>query len=296
MSLEKIFVSIASYRDLELYPTVENLLRQARYPERIFISLVVQDRIFPDFTELFNKYPIAGHRYVKIDYTNAKGVGFARAKAQEALITKYKYYFQVDSHSRFTEHWDVKAISDHKRLSEIWGNVLLSTYPPRYDINDDGTETTYDSYVPVVRVKQTNDLVKFEPEYFETSVDTKNGFYTGYFTGGQTFGLTEDILLARYDPDIYFWGEEQTLSLRFFEQGINIVAPPRNYVFHDYEGTRRVRHWDSNTIQEMYKSRSDQRIRRFFKGQLEEFGITDVGIIEEYKKMLIQFGHNVEGT
>jgi hypothetical protein len=295
MQLEKIFVSIAAYRDLELYPTVENLLRQAKYPERIYLSLVVQDRVFPDFTELFAKYQIAGHTYVKIDYTNAKGVGFARAKTQEPLNKKYKYYLQVDSHSRFTENWDTKIISDYKRLSELWGRIILSTYPPAYTINSDGTETLDDDYVPVIKIIETDDVYKFEAKYFDTAIDTSNGFLTNYFTGGQSFGLTEDILTAKYDPDIYFWGEEQTLSLRFFEQGISIIAPPRNYVFHDYDGSRRVRHWDSNTIQEMYKSRSNQRIRRFFKCQLDEYGIKDPTLLSRYLDSA-EFIRNFEGT
>ena len=289
MLLDKIFISIASYRDLELYPTVENLLQQAEYPQRLYISLFVQDRTFPDFTELFEKYNISGYSYQKADYTIAKGVGYARHMTQKPLKPSFKYYFQIDSHSRLIKNWDSLIISDYKRLSSIWGDTILSTYPQPYTFDENNLAILHDDYVPVLKLVSDSDASQFKPVYFEPedSPDISDGYLSGYFAGGQSFGLTKYFLDTKYDPDIYFWGEEQTLSIRFFEKGINIICPPRNYLFHDYEGSRRVRHWDSNTIQEMYSSRSKQRIIRFFKGQLEDYGVSDINAIDLFKKLFV---------
>ncbi len=42
-SLSTLFVSIASYRDPELIPTLKNMLQTAAYPERLHISVCWQD-------------------------------------------------------------------------------------------------------------------------------------------------------------------------------------------------------------------------------------------------------------
>lgn len=268
-----IFVSIASYRDLELVPTVENLLKNAKNPKNIYISIVVQDKLFPDFSQLFSDYGIMGYSYQKIHYTNAKGVGYARHLAQQPISNAHKYYLQIDSHTRMIPDWDYWMIKDHKMITEIWGKSILSTYPPGYNILRDGSYTADDSYVPVVKIVKSDDDIKFNPKYFEHEIDVSLGYRSGYFAAGQAFGLAKDFYDTPYDPDLYFWGEEQTLSLRFYEKGINLMCPPRNYVFHDYEGSRRIRHWDSGKIVDTYKARSKRHIRECYKAILPTYGL-----------------------
>ena len=277
-----IFVSIASYRDLELVPTVENLLKNARNPKNIYISLVVQDKRFPDFSQLFSDYGIMGYSYQKIHYTNAKGVGYARHLAQQPISNAHRYYLQIDSHTRMIPDWDYWMIKDHKMVTEIWGRSILSTYPPAYNILRDGSYTVDDSYVPVVKILKADDDIKFNPKYFEHEIDVSLGYRSGYFAAGQAFGFAEDFYNTPYDPDLYFWGEEQTLSLRFYEKGINIICPPRNYLFHDYEGSRRIRHWDSGKIVDTYKSRSKRHIRECYKAILPTYGLMNEDTLDSF--------------
>ena len=277
-----IFVSIASYRDLELVPTVENLLKMAKNPQNIYISLVVQDQRFPDFSKLFSDYGILGYSYEKIFYTNAKGVGYARSLAQKPISDFHKYYLQIDSHTRMIQDWDYWMIKDHKMITEIWGRSILSSYPPAYKILSDGSYTVDNGYVPVLRIEPSNDAVKFNAKYFEYKIDVSNGYRSGYFAAGQAFGLAKDFYETPYDPDIYFWGEEQTLSLRFYEKGINIICPPRNYLFHDYDGSRRIRHWNSGKIVDTYKSRSNRHIRECYKAILPTYGLTYKDTLEKF--------------
>lgn len=122
--------------------------------------------------------------------------------------------------------------------------------------------------MPVIKVLRKDDFAKITPEYFdENGPDVSDGYLTGYIAAGQIFGLTSDIIKVKYDPEIYFWGEEQTLSIRMYAEGINVLCPPQNYVFHDYKGEARVRHWHSDTVWSMYQSRSHQHVREFFQGK-----------------------------
>lgn len=246
--------------------------------------MVVQDKTFPDFSDLFKKYGVQDYSYIKIHYLHAKGVGHARAKAQEVLTNDYKYYFQIDSHTRFTQNWDTKAILDHEHLSKIWGTCVLSTYPPEYRYNEDNSITTFDGYVPIIKVLEKDNFAKITSDYLDgDGIDLSDGYLTGYIAAGQLFGLTSDILKVKYDPEVYFWGEEQTLSIRMHANGINVLCPPQNYVFHDYNGEKRVRHWHSDTIWAMYQSRSHQHIREFFQGK-QDVGLN---VIKEYMEKFL---------
>ena len=41
--MESIFVSIASYQDSEIFPTVDDLFKRATYPQRIYAGVFLQD-------------------------------------------------------------------------------------------------------------------------------------------------------------------------------------------------------------------------------------------------------------
>ena len=80
--MDKIFVSIASYRDQELIDTVFSILRQAKDSSRLFLSIFSQDEVHPDLSGIFKTFNIENYSYEKIHYSNAKGVGYTRSKTQ----------------------------------------------------------------------------------------------------------------------------------------------------------------------------------------------------------------------
>ena len=99
-----IFISIASYRDLELPKTVNSLYQNADNPEDLVFGIVNQDAR--------NKHATFPHlkdqlRTNNIHYKDAKGAGYARKLAME-LYDNEDYFFQVDSHMRFAKGWDTK--------------------------------------------------------------------------------------------------------------------------------------------------------------------------------------------
>ena len=72
-----IFVSIVSYRDTELVPTINSLLSNADLPEEIHLGVVSQDKDHPDLSFVENL------SYTKMDFKYSRGVGYARKLAMD---------------------------------------------------------------------------------------------------------------------------------------------------------------------------------------------------------------------
>jgi hypothetical protein len=133
---ETIFVAVASYRDPECLPTIEDIYLRAKYPERIRVAIVDQRvqgdascstptvpcKMLPE--QVLCKY---GHLIDSMDVAAQIMVGpvFARHLAHRMYRGEY-FAMQVDSHVRFVQNWDEDIISQ-------WGSTknemaVLSTY------------------------------------------------------------------------------------------------------------------------------------------------------------------------
>jgi hypothetical protein len=51
---------------------------------------------------------------------------------------------------------------------------------------------------------------------------------------------------VRYDPEIYFLGEEIMLTVRAFTHGYDLFHPLEHIVWHEYTRPRRPKHWDDH--------------------------------------------------
>lgn len=265
-----IYVSIASYMDQELYATVDSLFRNAKRPKNIFLSVFSQDITHPDLQPIFDEFGIKSFQYDKINYVLSRGVGFARAHTQKKLSPRYRYYLQVDSHTRFEQDWDTRLINDYEVGQRKWGKYIYSSYPPGYEYkNNKVVFIENDRIPPAVEIKPTLDFRHFEAKYCNYVGGTQ-GQLTGYFCAGLAFGYTNYFLEVPYDPNIYFQGEEQTMSVRFFEKGTKIVAPHDLYLYHDYVGTKRKRQWETNTSREQMQKNSEDRVDLILRGYMRD--------------------------
>lgn len=262
--------------DLELYPTIQDMIEKADNPQNLFISVFSQDTEHAPLEELFEQHNI-NNSYRKVDVKTARGVGFARFMSREALDREnYKYYLQIDSHMRFDYGWDTALIAWYERLHKIWGKSIMSTYPPSYEYNEDGSINYIQGKLPpCVEIISTNEFYRFEAKYTEYRGGDQ-GQETGYFCAGFSFGYTEYFDLVKPDPLIYFNGEEQTIAVRFYQHDIRIICPPYVPIYHDYVGVNRKRVWEVNPEKANMEALSKRRVIEFFNNLLDaEFGIID---------------------
>jgi hypothetical protein len=276
---EKIFVSIASFLDSELRPTVERLLCNAKNPENISVFVFSQneDDAHPELDSLFSKYG-GSLNYTKINYRDTRGVCWVRAEILKNLSDEYKYYLQLDSHMAFAEEWDAVLIEDYQKALETVGDCIYTVYPPGYDYVGDDVVLDVVPHIPRIPIYVEGKPTKFLPrevDSLRTSLFGKPyGSKSFWFSGGFVFGYSSHFIETPYDPNFFFDGEEQSMSLRLFAKGVTLLSPPRPCIYHYYKMDKKIYVHDVKSFNEYYQ-KADERIKEFFTFQIDgEFGVS----------------------
>jgi hypothetical protein len=283
--MDKIYVSVASFMDLELGFTVYDMLAKARYPNRLFVSIYDQDDKHVDLTKIFEKFDFDSYVHKKVHYSESRGVGHARYETQKNLSLGHKYYFQIDSHTRFKQDWDIELVEDYEMSVSSWGKHIFSTYPQAFEYGEDEVVLVGGESSNNLKIVFSDSDRVFEAKY-DGIVENFEGRETGYFCGGFAFGYAN--LFPKNNIYAYFSGEEQMMSLRLFENEVKIIAPYKNYIFHDYDGFLRKRNWDKVSDWKEHEDKSNEVLANFFKGNvLKPYGVTRSTIDNFIEKFVV---------
>jgi len=120
-------------------------------------------------------------------------------------------------------------------------------------------------------------------EYYEIrDKPIKARFVSGHFY----FTLGIHCQEYKYDPQIYFAGDEISLSIRSYTLGYDIYHPHKTILWHEYTREYRMKHWDDfqinnkingkvNKLRDELDNESKKRLRHLLK---EEDNNIDLGI------------------
>ena len=274
MKKNKIFISIASYRDSELIPTIEDCLENAKSPNNLVFGISRQyhpDDKFDDLSIYKND-----KRFKVIETPHKKSLGVCHARHQiQGLYDDEEFYFQLDSHHRFIKDWDFKVKKTLRSLiKKGHKKPIISSYLPSYipgTENESKLDDIWRTYID-----------RFMPEgpifIFPESIESKSGepesarFLSGHFIFSQGSFVKE----VPYDPNLYFHGEESSLAVRAFTHGYDLFHLHRPWFWHHYTREGGARHWDDVSKWEDLNKKSflrykqllgmdDQRRRNFKK-------------------------------
>jgi hypothetical protein len=258
-----IFVNISSYRDAELKPTILDILQKSSENHQInfgiHISYLNESEIdLPDISNI--KYTIS-------KVPKNVGVGQGRYLAHK-FYDNEDFYFQCDSHSRFTEGWDeivMHSLLDYK-IQGI-SKPLLTMYPSNYWYTDETfTKIKTDNFDPSYR---TNISFHEKPEDFknlripsQTAMPCGNNIFTKSISAGSVF--TVGPFMAP-NKDMAFWGEEIIMAARAYTHGYDIMVPDKQFMYHLYYNwenpaiNRRKIFWEDfpNEFESMNKNSRD---------------------------------------
>jgi hypothetical protein len=254
--LETIFVQIASYRDPQLPLTIADCLAKASRPERLTFGICWQRDASETFDVMAHRSKI---KLITIPYQESKGACWARNKVQ-GLYDGEDYTLHLDSHHRFVPRWDEKCIRMIRRLhSDNVAKPLLTSYAPPFNPDKDPAERgrmpckiTFDRFTQ-------EGSVSLKPTYFDCNPNgpVRARFYSAHFA----FTLGQFCLDVPHDPELYFHGEEISISARAFTHGYDLYHPDRIIVWHDYSRTGRSKHWDDHNDWHVANTRSHERLR-----------------------------------
>lgn len=276
-----IFVQIASYRDPQLLPTIEDMLEKAEHPENLRIGIAWQfcaDDTWPDV----DKYKDDSRfRIIEIDYKDSKGVCWARNAVQQ-LYQEEEYTLQIDSHHRFVEHWDTKLINMLKQLqNDGHKKPLITAYIPSFDPDNDPDarvqepwKMNFDRFIP-------EGAVFFLPASFDHWDDKTNPLPARFYSAHFAFSLGKFSKEVQHDPNYYFHGEEISIAARAYTHGYDLFHPHEVICWHEYTRKGRTKQWDDDTKWVDRNNASHLRNRKLFEMDGEkrdiDFGIYGFG-------------------
>ena len=235
---DKILIEIAAYRDPELLNTVNSAIIQADNPDRVYFAICLQSDDL-DVLEKLKKIKNCRIKYLK--EADARGSCYARYLCQQ-LIEDEEYIYQVDSHMRFVKHWDTKMIEELLSLNDK--KACISFYPPdclkdmmslplddkifdnpceggsmyTMGFNSNGSHFLACNCNPGIVDLKEKPVLKKDP----------------FISAGNFFAFADIHREVLHDPNMYFYGDELAMALRYYTHGWNNYYSSHSYIYHKY--------------------------------------------------------------
>lgn len=295
---ETIFIQIASYRDPQLIPTIEDCLRNANNPQNLRFGIARQFKDTDGFDNLDCYRNDPRFRIIDIKWNESKGVCWARNQVQQ-LYHNETYTFQIDSHMRFNKGWDTIAIDMMKQLFNLgYRKPLLTAYTSSFNPENDPAERQPDPWFMEFDRFIPEGAIFFLPATipdFQTRVEPMRArFYSAHCT----FTLGDFCREVQHDPEYYFHGEEISIAARAYTWGYDLFHPHKILAWHEYTRKGRPKHWEDTDVDvrkfdENWMSANDRchlRNRKLFGMDNEPqdvvfgiYGFGNVRTLEDYE-------------
>jgi glycosyltransferase involved in cell wall biosynthesis len=272
-----IFIQIASYRDPQLIPTIEDLLKKAKNPERLRFGICRQYHPRDAFDDLSRYKRDSRFRIIDVPYSQSKGACWARNITQRLYLGE-DYTLQIDSHMRFTPHWDEKLVNMMRYLqSRGYPKPLITGYMASFDPykpnslkpDDPPLFMAFDKFTP-------EGVLVFKSEVIPDWRHLKCPIPARFYSAGFCFTLGRFCREVQHDPEFYFLGEEISITVRAFTHGYDLFHPNRTIVWHYYGRNKSKRQWDDDRAWTA-KDRLSQKKNRLLLGLEKPKGVLDFG-------------------
>jgi hypothetical protein len=297
MTAPSIFVQIASYRDPELIPTIRDCIAKAKNPDKLSFGICRQyseDDLWDDISEYENNPQFS---FVNVVWNESKGACWARSKVQK-LWKGEDYTLQLDSHHRFIENWDEELLEMMKLTGSP--NPIITAYAGIYNPTENKL-INEDPYRMVVKDKEFahDGNIYFIPESIQNWRSLTKPIPCRFLSGHFYFTRGIHCQECKYDPNIYFNGEELSLAIRSFTHGYDLFHPHKLVIWHEYTRVGRTKHWDdfnsTNKDSKKVEKRWDEidsdamkRLRHLLKEEdnnidMGEYGFGTVRTLHDYE-------------
>jgi hypothetical protein len=285
----KIFVQIASYRDSQLIPTIEDMLENAKYPNNLVIGICHQYHPDDSFSDL-SKYKVDSRfRIIDVLYSESNGACWARHQVQQVYGGE-EYTLQIDSHMRFEKDWDITLIDMLNGLIEDGiEKPILTGYVSSFDPNNDPDgrvrvpwEMSFDRFIPEGAVFFLPDTI---PNWEKLVKPVPARFYSAHFAF--TLGIFSKEV--QHNPEFYFHGEEISIGVRAYTHGYDLFHPHKVIIWHEYTREGRTKQWDDDSEWSKKNELAHKKNRQLFGMDGEvcvdgKYGFGDKRTLLDYEK------------
>lgn len=294
--MPSIFISIANYKDLETLNTVDQVIKNASGQHQLTCMVFSQLDLTDDRFQALDLIPGVIHQAV--DYRLSQGVCWARAQIQKHY-TGQDYYLQIDSHMLLDLNWDLTLI-DQLNKAPV-DKPVLSCYPMPYTIDEQGMR-----HVPVRSTCDFQIYLKDKVPYGGSGpvADSQIPIPSLFLAAGFIFAPGSWVTDVPYDPELFFIGEEVSLSIRSYCQGYRMFSPGCHVVAHLYNTGNVIRpiFWDlaedhqRSILWYLRDETSLLKVKLICQGRWHgTYGITNLDSFSEYKAAVLE-KHQVDIT
>jgi hypothetical protein len=257
-----VYVQIPAYRDRELSATLLDLYENATRPARLRTRVVWQHAPGEALDPLVADLP--GLELVPFPHIESRGCNWARAQLQDAWNGE-RYTLLLDSHHRFVPGWDDVMVGMYEDLrARGVAKPLLTAYLPPYDPARDRASWQRKAYkiYPMSRDDGVLTRLTSHPMLPGLPGPVEAEFLSLHFVFADgAFNRT-----VRFDPDIYFFGDEVLTGLRAFTWGYDLFHPHVVVGWHLYDRATRVTHWADHALWHEQQAASLAKLRTLFAG------------------------------
>ena len=224
---------LPAYREPELIPTIEDALAQAKYPKRIHFGICRQFHPDDKFDNVDKYRNDSRFKIYDMPCEESKGLAYARSIINEQLLENEDFVLQLDSHHRFTKHWDKTLIKWYDNLKKEGNNPLICGYQPYYNPFNDPEDRVHEPWFSEAACFYPHGTIFIRPTGFKDdwtkfTKPVPARFLSGHFC----FGPNKWAKEIKHDPDLYFAGEEINLTVRSYTHGYDLFHPPKVVVWH----------------------------------------------------------------
>jgi len=235
---DSIFVSIACFRDRDVFNTIKDLFSKAREPSRVFIGVCWQGDEFP--VEALHAFDLHNlQKQVKLcllPTQAATGPLSARNVILNSLYSGERYILQIDAHSRFAKDWDSRLIAD--LLLCPYPKAILTGYPAGFRVDASGESAIDPQYLNAPSPVLCAD--RFDENGMLRIVGRQRGVVADapvpclFWAAGFSFSRARAFFEGpRPEVPYLFFGEETLMAYYFYSHGWQCFAPSgTNVIFH----------------------------------------------------------------
>ena len=275
-----------------LWITVKDCLVRAAHPHKINIGVVDQsDKETFDVTMPMQQQV----RYVHMHSKFSKGACWARS-ITSSLYDGEDYILQVDAHTLFNEGWDVTLVQTLEKVRKQSPKAILSTYPFGFDWADGmPKKTDHPGSTTILRPAPEAKINLGDPTFrILGSVEKRSApCLAVHIAAGFLFTTGEFFQEVPYDPFIYFFGEEHSLTVRAWTHGwdiYNMPDVPMHHLYHSSTEQKRPMHWNDEEDKERimrwwkYDQRGKARMRKMLLegGDLGIYGLGTARTLQQF--------------
>lgn len=294
-----IFLHLPAYREPELIPTIEDALKQAKYPNRLHFGICRQYEPEDGFDNLTSYKDNPNFHIHEMLAKDSQGLPYARAIINEKLLTDQDYILQLDSHHRFVKNWDEILINMHKRLERKGYRPVLTGYLPEYKPFEEPEGRADCPWLSIPNCFYPHGTIFIQPTKLEGWEDLKEPVPSRFVCGHFAFARNKWAKEIKHDPDLYFSGEEINLTVRTFTHGYDLFHPHKLVIWHATMREERdgILVWDdqSKAGNDMYWKKQDSgraKIRQLFGVEDNGYDLTgyDLGTERTFRDYEIYSG------